>query len=228
MNKDEVPKNFPIILSCNYGTVIEDSTHFNTYDKLGDLLLDYKLIKIKCQLISNKFIAGIQFIYRNINNGQEIALINIKSSEKDLIKQEMVLNNENIINLKVFLRDVKLIGFEVTTNKNHSKKFGYGNDEELINISDLENLDNVVVGFGVCYGKELGVSSLYFYYMKKLDYILQIYSGVLSLKVKLKDIDFKEKVEKKLSKMSKKNKLFYRICSLPNNLYFGVIKYALE
>ena len=140
----------------------------------------------------------------------------------------MVLNNENIINLKVFLRDVKLIGFEVTTNKNHSKKFGYGNDEELINISDLENLDNVVVGFGVCYGKELGVSSLYFYYMKKLDYILQIYSGVLSLKVKLKDIDFKEKVEKKLSKMSKKNKLFYRICSLPNNLYFGVIKYALE
>ena len=228
MNKDEVPKNFPIILSCNYGTVIEDSIFFNTYDKLGDMLLDYKLIKIKCQLISNKCIAGIQFIYRNINNGQEIALINIKSSEKDLIKQEMVLNNENIINLKVFLRDVKLIGFEVTTNKNHSKKFGYGNDEELIKISDLENLDNVVVGFGVCYGKELGVSSLYFYYMKKLDYILQIYSGVLSLKVKLKDIDFKEKVEKKLSKMSKKNKLFYRICYLPNNLYFGVIKYALE
>ena len=228
MNKDEITKSFPIILSCNYGTFGDDSTHFNTYDKLGDILLDYKLIKIKCQLISNKSIAGIQFIYRNINDGQEIALIDIKSSEKDLIEQEMVLNNENIIDLKVFLREVKLVGFEVTTNRNHSKKFGYGNDEELIKISDLENLDNVVVGFGVCYGKELGVSSLYFYYMKRLDYVLQIYSGVLSLKVKLKDKDFRQKVEEKLSKMSEKNKLFYRICSLPDNLYFGIIKYSLE
>jgi len=80
-------------------------------------------------------------------------LIDIKSFENDLIEQEMVLNNEIIINLKVFLKDVLLIGFEVTTNKNHSKKFGYGQDEELIIISDLENLDNVVVGFGVCYEK---------------------------------------------------------------------------
>jgi len=223
MKKDEAL----IILSCNYGTD-EDSTHFNTYDKLGDKLLDYKLKKIKCQLISNKSIAGIQFIYKNINNSQEIALIDIKPSEKDLIEQEMVLNNEYIINLKVFLKDIKLIGFEVTTNRNHSKKFGYGNDEELIKISDLENLDNVIVGFGVCYGKELGVSSLYFYYMKRLDYSLQLYSGVLSLKVKLKEKDFREKIEEKLDKMSKKNKLFYRICSLPDNLYFGIIKYALE
>ena len=228
MNKDEVTKSFPIILSCNYGTDNEESHHFNTYDKLGDKLLDYKLIKIKCQLISNKSIEGIQFIYKNIDDGKEVALIDIKSSEKDLIEQEMILNNENIIDLKVFLRDIKLIGFEVTTNRNHSKKFGYGNDEELIKISDLENLDNVVVGFGVCYGKEVGISSLYFYYMKRLDYVLQIYSGVLSLKVKLKEIDFRQKIEKKLSKMSKKNKLFYRICSLPDNLYFGVIKYALE
>ena len=228
MNKDEVPKSHPIQCGTNYGTVYDDSTFFDPYNSLGDKLLDYKLIKIQCQLIPNKSIAGIQFIYRNINDGQEIALIDIKSSEKDLIEQEMVLNNENIIDLKVFLREVKLVGFEVTTNRNHSKKFGYGNDEELIKISDLENLDNVVVGFGVCYGKELGVSSLYFYYMKRLDYVLQIYSGVLSLKVKLKEKDFRQKVEEKLSKMSEKNKLFYRICSLPDNLYFGIIKYSLE
>ena len=176
MNKDEITKSFPIILSCNYGTVGDDSTHFNTYDKLGDILLDYKLLKIKCQLISNKSIAGIQFIYRNINNGQEVALIDIKSSEKDLIEQEMVLNNELIINLKVFLKDVLLIGFEVTTNKNHSKKFGYGQDEDLIIEPDLQNLDNVVVGFGVCYEKKLGVSSLYFRYMKRLDYDKHIMS----------------------------------------------------
>ena len=176
MNKDEVPKSLPIQCGPTYGTVNDDSTFFDPYYDLGDKLLDYKLIKIQCQLIPNKSIAGIQFIYRNINDGQEIALIDIKSSEKDLIEQEMVLNNEIIINLKVFLKDIVLIGFEVTTNKNHSKKFGYGQDEDLIIEPDLQNLDNVVVGFGVCYEKKLGVSSLYFRYMKRLDYDKHIMS----------------------------------------------------
>ena len=176
MNKDEDHKSLPINLSLTYGTIYEDSTFFDPYNNLGDKLLDYKLIKIQCQLIPNKSIAGIQFIYRNINDGQEIALIDIKSSEKDLIEQEMVLNNELIINLKVFLKDVFLIWFEVTTNKNHSKKFGYGQDEDLIIEPDLQNLDNVVVGFGVCYEKKLGVSSLYFHYMKRLDYDKHIMS----------------------------------------------------
>ncbi len=170
MNKDEFHKSLPIKFGLLYGTIYEDSTFFEPYNNLGDKLLDYKLIKIQCQLMPNKSIAGIQFIYRNINDGQEIALIDIKSSKNDLIEQEMVLNNEIIINLKVFLKDVLLIGFEATTNKNHSKKLGYGQDEELIIISDLENLDNVDVGFGVCYEKKLGVSSLYFHYMKRLDY----------------------------------------------------------
>ena len=176
MNKDEVHKSLPIKFGLLYGTIYEDSTFFEPYNNLGDKLLDYKLIKIQSQLKSNKSIAGIQFIYKNINNDQEIALIDIKSSEKDLIEQEMVLNNENITNLKVFLKDIVLIGFEVTTNKNHSKKFGYGEDEELINLPELENLDNVVVGIGVWHEKKLGVSSLCFHYMKTSDYVFLLKS----------------------------------------------------
>ena len=224
MNHD--PRIIPIIETCNYGTVFSENDYHDIKNQLGDNILDYKITKIKCQLKSNTNIQGIQFFYKNINTGEEKALIDIKKNDGELIEQEMILNNEDIIDLKVFLKDVILVGFEVTTNKKRSKKFGYGGDEDLINIPDLENLDKIIVGFGVC-SSEDGISSIYCYYSSKRDYVFHLYTGILSLRIKLKDSNFKEKTNNKLSKMNDKNKLLYRICSLPDNLYFNIIKYAL-
>ena len=224
MNQD--PRIIPIIETCNYGTVFSENAYHDIKNQLGDNILDYKITKIKCQLKSNTNIQGIQFFYKNINTGEEKALIDIKKNDGELIEQEMILNNEDIIDLKVFLKDVILVGFEVTTNKKRSKKFGYGEDEDLINIPDLENLDKIIVGFGVC-SSEDGISSIYCYYSSKRDYVFHLYTGILSLRIKLKDSNFKEKTDKKLPKMNDKNKLLYRICSLPDNLYFNIIKYAL-
>jgi hypothetical protein len=220
------PRIIPIIETCNYGTVFSENDYHDIKTQLGDNLLDYKITKIKCQLKSNTNIQGIQFFYKNINTGEEKALIDIKKNDGELIEQEMILNNEDIIDLKVFLKDVILVGFEVTTNKKRSKKFGYGGDEDLINIPDLENLDKIIVGFGVCSSDD-GISSIYCYYSSKRDYVFHLYTGLLSLRIKLKDSNFKEKTDKKLPKMNDKNKLLYRICSLPDNLYFNIIKYAL-
>ncbi len=223
----EDPRKISIIVSCNYGTVSSDCEYHDIKDRLGESLLDYKISKIKCQLKSSTNIQGIQFFYKNINTGEEKALIDIKKKDDgELIEQEMILNNEDIIDLKVFLKECVLVGFEVTTNKNHSKKFGYGENEDLIPITDLQELDKIIVGFGVCSNNE-GISSIYCYYSLKRDYVFHLYTGLLSLKIKLKDSKFKEEVNKKLPKMNDKNKLLYRICSLPDNLYFNIIKYAL-
>lgn len=90
----------------------------------------------------------------------------------------------------------------------------------------MQNLDKIIVGFGVCNSKE-GISSIYCYFSSKRDYVFHLYTGLLSLRIKLKDSKFKEETDKKLPKMNDKNKLLYRICSLPDNLYFNIIKYAL-
>ena len=222
----EDPRIIPIFETCNYGTVFDENEYHDIKDKLGNNLLDYKITKIRCQLKSNTNIQGIQFFYKNINTGEEKALIDIKKNDGELIEQEMILNNEDIIDLKVFLKDVVLIGFEVTTNKKHSKKFGYGSDEDLVTIPDLKDLDKIIVGFGVCTSID-GISSIYCHYASKRDYVFHLYTGLLSLRIKLKDSNFKEKTDKKLPKMNDKNKLLYRICSLPDNLYFNIIKYAL-
>ena len=119
--------------TCNYGKINENSRSYDVCDEIGgENLLNYKIYKIICQIKSNESIRGIKFIYRNINDGKEVTLINVKSKEFDLIEQEMTFTLEDIIDLRAWVSDnISLIGFEVTTNKGRSQKFGYGNDEEL-------------------------------------------------------------------------------------------------
>lgn len=214
--------------TCIYGTVAE-STNYDMKDILGEKLIDYRLTKIKCFLKSNTSIYRIQFTYRNTNDDKETTFIDVKSNEKDLIEQEMDLNNEEIINMRVWLNDeINLIGFEVETKKGRIQKFGYGNDDQLIKISDFEEEKRFIVGFG-CYADEKnGVTAIYAYYINKKQYISIFYDGIFSLRIKLKDPKFKEKKEKELNKMNEKNKILYRISQLPDNQFFNIIKYIFD
>ena len=230
MSNSDANEKIPIEPTCILGTVQEASKRYDMYEILGEKLLDYRLTKITCFSKSNKSIYGIQFTYRNINDCKETTFIDVKSNEPDLIKQEMDLNNENIVTLNTWITNdnIKLIGFEVTTNKKRIYKFGYGKDEEYYKVPDFENLDNVLVGFG-CYADEKdGVTGLYGYFINKKKYITIIYSGILSFRIKLKDPVFKEKTEKSLAKMSEKNKILYKICHLPDNQFFSIIKYSID
>lgn len=215
--------------TCNYGKVNENSKSYDVCDEIdGEYLLNYRISKIICQIKSNESIYGIKFIYRNINDGKEMALINVKSKEFDLIEQEMTFTLEEIVDLRVWVsEDIRLIGFEVTTNKGRSQKFGYGNNEELRKIHEFENKENNIVGFNVTADDINGVTALYAYYLNKRTYAFYIYSGVFSLRIKVKDAKYRKMIEQKLPKMSEKNKILYRICCLPDNQFFQAIKYTL-
>ena len=217
------------ITTCNYGTVEESSKYYDMKEILGEKLIDYRLTKIKCFLKSNTSIYGIQFTYRNINDCKETTFIDVKSNEKDLIEQDMDLNNEEIKDLRIWLNDeIYLIGFEVETNKGRIQKFGYGNNEQLIKIPDFEEENRVVIGFGCCADEKKGVTSLYGYYINKKQYISICYGGIFSLRIKLRDPEFYKKVEKNLNKMTEKNKILFKICQLPDNQFFNIIKYTID
>ena len=215
--------------TCIYGSVAE-SKLYDMHDILGKNLLDYRISKIKCFVKSNKSIYGIQFIYRNIFTCEEKIVIDVKTKEKDLIEQEMDLNNEDIKDLRTWLdQDIKLLGFEVITNKNRIQKFGYGDGEEqLRTISDFKEGDKVIVGFG-CYADDKdGVTAIYGFYVNRRKYFAVIYSGILSLRAKIKDPKYKETIEKKVEKMDVGNKILFRVVQLPSNQFFNILKYSIE
>jgi hypothetical protein len=218
-----------IKITCAYGIIsYSNNTTYDLYDILGTNLLDYKLTKIKCQLKSNKCIYGLQLIYRNKNDGKESTLIDIKSNEQDLIEQEMDLKGEEIKDLRVWLdENTNLIGFEVSTAK-RSKKFGYGNDEQLTKIIDFEKLDQIIVGFGFYANEKNGIQSIYAYYISRNEYISYKCDGFFALRSKIKNEDFNKKIKNKLPSMSSRNNILYKICRLPDNQFFNIIKYSIS
>ena len=231
MSKETTNQILGIKYTVLFGTVEENSKYYDIRDEVGKKIIDYRLIKIKCQLKSNDSIKGIQFIYRNIITSQEVALINVKSKELNLIEQEMDFKMEEIVDLRVWIKDeqiFKLIGFEITTSKGRNKKFGYGDDEQLRKCPDFMNKDRAIIGFGVAADDENGVTALYAYYLNKRTYALHLYSGVISLRIKIKDEEFRKKIKAKLPSMSEKNNILFRVCDLPDNQFFNIIKYAVS
>ena len=224
----ETEEKVEIVETCIYGSV-RNQNRLDMKEILGNKLLDYRIKKIKCQLKDNSFIAGIQIICRNTNDGSTKAIIDYQSKENNLTEQEFDLKNEGIKEMRVWINtDIVLIGFEIKTDKNRVFKFGYGNDEQLVKISDFTEEERFIVGFGVYTDGDNGVTAIYGQYISKKKYISLIYSGIFSLRLKIKNPDFKDKLEKNVDKMAEKNKILYRICQLPDNQFFNIIKYSIE
>ena len=217
-----------VIKSCLYGLDKGDSsTSHDTFTSLGDDLLDYRLSKIKCQLKSNKEIIGAQFIYKNRKDNKETALIDVQPYDKYDTEQIFELDPlENIIDVRVWITD-QLVGFEVITNANRIKIFG-NQDGDIINISELEKHENFVIGFGIKSDKKSGITGIYMYYLDSKAYNIAVYSGIFYLRLKLKNKDFQEKVFKKLNKLEENLQILYRVCTLPDNIFYNITKHAFS
>ena len=216
------------IVTCIYGSVPENSKCIDMYEILKDKIYNYKLSKIKCQIKSNKGIYGIQFFYRNLIDGKETPLINIQSKVKDFIEQEFDLNGDSIIDLKTWLNDNYILtAFEVITNRNRSQKFGYGDNEPIQGIIDLKNLDKIITGFGVYFNEDDNfITALYGYYLNRSKFLMIMYKGILYLRKKSQNSTYVEKIKKKLPSMNKRNQILFKICNLPQNQFFNIIKYT--
>ena len=93
-------------------------------------------------------------------------------------------------------------------------------------VPDLKNLEQIVIGFGLNTNEDNVITSIYGYYINRNKYILNLYKGILYLRKKLENQEYNEKIQKKLNNMNKRNQILYRICSLPQNQFFNIMKYT--
>lgn len=187
-------------------------------------ILNYKIDKIECKSISEtKTISSIKITYKNINTGKEVVLTDTPTNEKNGLNQEFKLNDlEEIIKVRVWV-DQRLIGFEVLTNKDRKQKFGFGEDDKLIKIDELETNDKIVVGFGVYASEVIGVTGMFCYYMDKKQNSIFLNSGLFYLRIKNKkkgDMGASKKDDEKMYTLNE-------VTKLPDNLFFEIAKYAV-
>lgn len=188
-------------------------------------ILDYRISQITAELKTNEGIQGIAIKVCNRNTGEEKTLINRKGQGTPM--DYKFGENEHIIDVKVWSKNRKFTGFEIITNKGN-KKFGIGAEGESMQISDLADGKKIVVGFCFAYSPENGITGMSCYYLDKKEYTIKLYSGMLFLKLKIKDQAFKEETERNLGNLDSEMNVVYKICSLPNNQFFGVMKYAFD
>ena len=189
-------------------------------------ILNYKIHKIICKYVSNQYIATIKVIHKNRNNGEEVTLLETDSDQKDLIEPDIfeLTELEEIISVRVWTNE-RLLGFEVKTNKNRIKKFGYGDENNLEKIDDLETGDKIVVGFGVYACNEMGVTSLFCYYIERKFHAIALNSGIFYLRAKIKKDNLNTSVAKE---EDEKMYTLKKVCELSDVLFFEIMKFAAE
>jgi len=213
----------------NYGVITEKSITLDDCQIFKEFLIGYRLYKIKCWTEKNVGILGIQLSYKDRETNDEIISIN-KHRPDDLTFQEFILDPLELVTSLTIWKNEILNGFEIYTNKKRIKRFGYDDGEKII-PEEFEDYNlNIIMGFFFTYEPEpiKGISSMGCYYLNRKLFSLILYSGMLYLRIKLKDEKFKNEIKNRLSEMDITDKALYYTCLLPSNQFYGIIKYTLS
>ena len=175
---------------------------------------------------TNEYIESLKVIFKDRKKGNLISLLETyEPSNTDQIKSIDFKPLEQIINIKVWVKDEKLTGFEIKTDLNRIIKIGHGEKGQEIIIPELDKENNIVVGFGVDANKKR-VGSIYFYYLNKLKYYDICLPPLLFLRAKIKqNKDFTKNIKKNMPEIYEKYKLILQICDLPGSEFFPIASY---
>lgn len=209
----------------NYGLITEYSKNLDDCEKFKECLIGYRLYKIKTWSENMSGIVGIQLCYKDRETNEEIISIN-KHRPEDSNYQEFILEPlELITGISIWINN-SLNGFEIKTNKKRIKRFGYDIGEKIVPEEFEENNTNVILGFFFTYEVNSNISSMGCYYLNKNYFSIILYSAILYLRIKLKDEKYKNEIKNKLPNMDISYKALYYACLLPNNQFYGIIKYT--
>ena len=116
-----------------------ETKNYDCSRTLGRNFIDYHINKICYNLKTNEFIQSLKIIFKNRNTGKLVTLLDTDPEDKKPNEFQLE-DNEEIIEVRVWEKKESLIGFEITTNANRSKKIGYGEDQSR-KIEEFESKD---------------------------------------------------------------------------------------
>ena len=214
-----------ILNTSNYGLIKEGISTYDDQRILGEYLLNFKLYKIRCWTEENVGLSGLEIFYKDRITSQEVKTISVKKKVNDDEEQEIVLEIGEMINSIIIWKNDYLLGFEIKTNKEREKQFGWCGEGIKVELKEFEGRNNILCGFYCGFHKNDGIISMGYYYVNKIEFYLFFYHGILCLRAKLKNKEFKKNISKKLNYMNYSDKALYKACVLPDNQFFGIFKY---
>ena len=210
--------------TSNYGMVKESMINYDEQRILGEYLLNFRIHRIRCWTEKNVGMSGIQITYKDRITSKEVKTIDVNkkdSGEED----EITFEASEMVNKITIWKEESFRGFEIKTNKNREKKFGWCGEGTRVELEEFDNGINYLVGFYLGFQKNVGIINMGFYYINKKTFYLLLNLGIFILRIKAKKGEFKKKIEEKYDSLDYSDKALFKTCCLPDNPFFGIFKY---
>jgi hypothetical protein len=213
--------------TSNYGLIKENIIFYDDQEILKVNLFNYKLYRIICRSEKNGRLLGLEIFYRDRITSKIVKTIDIKiENNYDLEEQEIILESKEMVNKIILWKDEALNGFEIKTNKDREQKFGHCGEGTKIELEEF-NGNNYLCGLFIGFNELDGILSMGFYYINEIEFYLLFYYGIYCLRVKLRKEEFKNKIVEKLDQINQSDKALYKLCTLPNNQFYEILKYII-
>ena len=157
--------------------------------------------------------SGIQIIYKDRITSKEVKTIDV--NKKDCGEEDEIIFEANeMVNKITLWKEESLRGFEIKTNKNREKKFGWCGEGTKVELDEFDYGNNYLVGFYLGFQKNVGILSMGFYYINKKTFYLLLNLGIFILRVKAKKEEFKKKIEENFNSLDYSDKALFKAKTL--------------
>ena len=150
--------------TSNYGLLKEGAQLYDEQRILNEYLLNFKIYKIRCISVKHVGIAGIRILHKDRITYQDVKTIDISVNELNGEEEEITLEQNEIINEVIIWKDEALRGFEIKTNRGRTKTFGWCGEGTKVELDELDNGKNYLVGFFFGFHKKDGIQSMGIYH----------------------------------------------------------------
>jgi len=210
-----------------YRTINCDS--FDYFSKPENNPFDYYIKYIYYSLKDKEYIGSLKVVYQDRKTDRLITLLNTPGTDTEELEKIEFKSYELIVNMRVWVKNDELTGFEIKTLFGRIIKIGYGEKEDEIIIDELKDEKCFILGFGVD-ANSTRVTGIYCYYIDtKLYDKYCYYLDILKIRVKLMlDNKYKDEIHAKKPEYDDRLKLLIDVCELPNLPFFVILSYILD
>ena len=188
-------------------------------------LYQYRISEIKVFLGEKDLILCVQTIFKNLKGEEVPGAEGRDKSIKELdIKTLKIPPNDFLCNLNIWVGDDYITKLRFGTKKGKELIVGTddGEDKKISVIND--NKENIILSLFGGYRRSLELLSCK--YVPISEYLGPT-MGYFELKKMLKREDFKKKTIEGLDQLKESDKVLFKTCCLPDNVFNEIIKYCL-
>ena len=187
-------------------------------------MFQFSLSKILIFIGEKNKILGIRSFYKNLKKEEKEGQIGYNDALKviNIIKFE-IPSNDHLCCLYIFTSDKGIEQLKFLTKKGKELTVGEGGQNIIKNY--INDKENIILSISGGYSDQLDI--LRFRYIKMSDYFGHTL-GYFELRIKMKNENFKKKVNSKIDTYKDSDKILIRACLLPVACFNEIIKFCMK